>query len=668
LKSSKIILGLLVLLCTTKHVQAEFSRGPNYKPSIGPSIYEQRKLYLDAIHYITSGQRNRYLKIRDSIRAYPLFPYLQYTDMAYRISKQKPADIAEFRNQYRDTPLANLLVRQYLHNKGERGQWSTFLQFYSPQVTSERNECFYAHALAKTGQEEAAMEQARRLWLVDHSQPDECDHIFYVWRISGHLNPEIAWKRYLMSIQANEISLANYLVRFLSDEDRVFATKLKLVHRKPHNIANTNKFYHQHPHNRDVILHGLARLSRSRPEIALDLLDKYRNQHAFKLSAVNNTYVTIAKRLAGKGDPEGKLDALPIELRAFPDLVESLIRLALRKSDFSQALVLINLLPNNLQMNSRWQFWKGRVLATSKDYDDKKAAELIFSDLSKQRSFYGFLSADILNQPYSFVNKPVVVSQEELRDMEETPGIKRALELFTIGERSRARREWYFSTQNFSDHEQITAARLALRWGWHKSAIQSMIAAEAWDDLNSRFPLAYSETFIQEARIADIPLNWSLAIARQESAFMPDARSSSGALGVMQLMPRTARGTAKALGIRYKSSSELTNPSLNIKLGSQYLGQMLRRFGNNRILASAAYNAGPSRVDSWINRAVPFDVWIETIPFSETRQYVQNVLMFSTIYSNQLAIEQPLIFGHEYDAFTDDRMANRKVPDYDHIP
>ena len=149
---------------------------------------------------------------------------------------------------------------------------------------------------------------------------------------------------------------------------------------------------------------------------------------------------------------------------------------------------------------------------------------------------------------------------------------------------------------------------------------------------------------------------------------MPDARSSSGALGVMQLMPRTARGTAKALGIRYKSSSELTNPSLNIKLGSQYLGQMLRRFGNNRILASAAYNAGPSRVDSWINRAVPFDVWIETIPFSETRQYVQNVLMFSTIYSNQLAIEQPLIFGHEYDAFTDDRMANRKVPDYDHIP
>ena len=658
MKASRVILGLLVFLCTIKHIQADFSRGPDYKPSIGPSIFEQRKLYADAMYFIKSGQRGRYLKIRDRLKAYPLFPYLQYTDMAYRISKQKPAEITLFKKQYQETPLPDLLVRQYLHNKGERGQWSTFLRFYSPQATSERNECFYAHALAKTGQKKAAMEQAKKLWLVDHSQPDECDHIFYVWRINGNLNPEIAWKRYLMSTQANEISLANYLVRFLTDEDRVFANKLKLVHRKPHNIANMEKYYHQHPHNRDVILHGLTRLSRSRPEIALDLLDKYSEQHTFEVSALNNTYLTIGKRLAVKGDPEGRLDALPIELRAFPDLIKSLIRLALKRSDFSQALVLINLLPNNLQMHSRWQFWKGRILSTSKDLEDKKTAELIFTELSKERSYYGFLSADILDQQYSFENKPKKISQEELSNMEKTPGIRRALELFTIGERSRARREWYFSTRNFSDDELITAARLALRWGWHKSAIQSLINAKAWNDLNARFPLAYNETFVQEARVADIPLSWSLAVARQESAFMPDARSSSGALGVMQLMPGTARDTAKAIGMRYKSSSELTNPSINIKLGSQYLSQMLHRFGNNRILATAAYNAGPSRVDSWINPALPLDVWIESIPFSETRQYVQNVLMFSTIYSKKLENEQPLIYEHEYDAFADDRLEN----------
>ena len=667
-KSFRIVVCLLVWLAIPLNIQAEFSRGPDYEPSMGQSRYDQRKLYRDAMHYITSGQRSRYLKIREALRAYPLFPYLEYTDKAYRISKQKSADINAFRNQYQDTPLANLLVRQYLHNKGKRGQWAKFLEFYSAEVTSQRNACYYAHALSKTGQQEVAMNEARKLWLVDHSQPDECDHIFYLWRISGNLDPETAWQRYLISIKANEISLANYLVRFLADEDRVFASNLKLVHRKPHNIANIDNFGYQHAHNRELILHGLIRLARSKPLIALDLLSKYRNKHSFEKDVLDKTYVAIGKRIVSRGDPESRVDELPINLRQFPDLVEAMARLALQQSDFSQALVLINLLPDNLQMHSRWRFWKARILATSEDYADKKAAKVIFIDLSIQRSFYGFLSADLLDQPYSFVNEPTKISEEELISMGKTPGIQRALELFTIGERSRARREWYFTTRNFSNHERIIAARIALRWGWHKPAIQSLVDAKAWDDLSSRFPIAYHETFIQEARIADIPLNWSLAIARQESAFMPDAKSTSGALGVMQLMPATARDTAKTIGIRYKSSSELTNPSINIKLGSQYLGQMLRRFDNNRILASAAYNAGPSRVARWMDATVPFDIWIETIPFAETRQYVQNVLMFSTIYGDRLVTDQPIIFAHEYEAFTDHRAAEIKLLGANSIP
>ena len=174
MNASKVILGLLVFLCTIKHIQADFSRGPDYKPSIGPSIFEQRKLYADAMYFIKSGQRSRYLKIRDRLKAYPLFPYLQYTDMAYRISKQKPAEITHFKKQYEDTPLPDLLVRQYLHNKGERGQWSTFLRFYSPQATSERIECFMLMRWRKLD-----MRCWSRLesWLVNHSQPDECDHI-----------------------------------------------------------------------------------------------------------------------------------------------------------------------------------------------------------------------------------------------------------------------------------------------------------------------------------------------------------------------------------------------------------------------------------------------------------------------------------------------------------
>ena len=137
---------------------------------------------------------------------------------------------------------------------------------------------------------------------------------------------------------------------------------------------------------------------------------------------------------------------------------------------------------------------------------------------------------------------------------------------------------------------------------------------------------------------------------------MPDARSSAGALGVMQLMPATARLVANRIGARYKTNSELTQTDLNIRLGTHYLGQMLRRYQNNRILASAAYNAGPGRVDRWLDPSLPFDVWIETIPFKETRGYVQNVLIFSSIYARQLDEVQPLIYEHERTYFSDQQV------------
>ena len=650
------MIGLLSVITLASTARAEFSRGHDYQPSASLSRYDQRKLYQDAIYFITSGQRNRYLKVKDRLRSYPLFPYLQYTDMAYRISRQSSEDIAQFADQYQDTPLANALVQHYLHNQGKRQRWQNFLKFYSPEVSSKRNACYYAYALARTGNLEQAIEEARKLWLVEYSQPDECDPIFKLWRDNGYLDADTAWQRYLISIKANKITLANYLVRFLAHDDRSFASNLKQLHTRPSHIERTSRYRLQHPRNRQVILHGLTRLARSKPDVAFDLLQEYQQQHTFEPEALTSTYVSIGKRFASRGDPDGRTERLPVDLRAHPDLLESLLRLALRQLDFSQVLVLIHLLPQDLQDHPRWQFWKARVLADSSDPADREMSQGIYEQLTKERTFHGFLSADALDKPYNFVDEPTPVTNEEIMALEETPGIQRALELFSLGERSRARREWYFTTQEFSNKERAIAARVAVRWGWYKPAIQSLIEAAAWNDLDFRFPIAYRETFIHQARTSDIPVNWSLAIARQESAFMPDAKSSSGALGVMQLMPATAKLTAEWTGMKYKSSSELTNPAVNIRLGSQYLGQMLRRFNNNRILASAAYNAGPGRVDRWINSEIPFDVWIETIPFIETRNYVQNVLIFAAIYSKKMSLAQPMIYAHEYRDFSDTRI------------
>ncbi len=640
---------MLLIGCASAH--AEFSRDINYKPRTDTSRFEQRKLYQDALYLIKSGQRSRYRKIAPQLEAYPLYPYLAYTDKIYHLSSQSTEDIVAFIDQYQDTPLSGQLRQNWLFSLARRGQWETFLNFYDEAEAGERNACFYGIALYNQGRLAEAMAQAERLWLVGRSQPEECDPVFKFWRDNKGLTADLAWQRYALAVKAREAKLAAYLIRFLDKSDKSDANNLKLVHAQPGNILRYTRFDNQRSHAGEVILHGVKQLAQRDPASALIALNHYVAVREIDPAEVAEAYVYIGIRIAQSGDEKNQLETIPLDLNAYPELVAARIRLALRRSDWSDVLILINLLPAEDEQHANWQYWKASVLASSGDSADQEIARSIFVDLASQRSFHGFLSADRLGLNYNFVDEPSTVSTEEILALETTPGIQRALELLTLNERSRARREWYFTTRDFSNTERQIAARVAQRWGWYKPAIQSLIDAKAWNDLDFRFPIAYQETFISNARAADIPVYWSLAIARQESAFMPDAKSPSGAYGLMQLMPATARIMAQRTGASLQSNQQLIDPDLNIKLGSQYLGRMLRRYDNNRILASAAYNAGPGNVDKWLDPDLDFDVWIETIPFRETREYVKNVLMFSTIYGRRMHQEQPLIYSHELAQF-----------------
>ena len=180
----------------------------------------------------------------------------------------------------------------------------------------------------------------------------------------------------------------------------------------------------------------------------------------------------------------------------------------------------------------------------------------------------------------------------------------------------------------------MQAAILADRWGWHSRAIAAVASVGEYDDLSLRYPLAFPEDFKTASRLASIPSTWAYGIARSESLFMRDVRSSAGAVGLMQLMPSTGKRVARSIALPYLGLNTLTTPESNIRLGTTYLGQMAERYGGNRVLATAAYNAGPHRVDEWLPRHAPLDarVWIENIPFNETRSYVRRVLAAETIF------------------------------------
>jgi soluble lytic murein transglycosylase len=255
------------------------------------------------------------------------------------------------------------------------------------------------------------------------------------------------------------------------------------------------------------------------------------------------------------------------------------------------------------------------------------------------RGFYSFLAADIVGRDYVLRDQPVTPPQELVVAIAGRPEARRAKELLAMKQLNYARREWRYMTQNFDDMAHLAAAKLAQQWGWHRKTIQAMAAARSWDDLQLRFPLAYDNHINQAADKHSLTQPLLFSIARQESAFAADAKSPAGALGLMQLMPGTARYTARKAGVRYRSY-DLLKPEKNIALGSFYINSLLDQFDNNRILAAAAYNAGPHRVKAWLSeegsQGLPYDVWIEVIPFKETRGYVQNILAYSVIYGYRL--------------------------------
>lgn len=571
------------------------------------------------------------------------------------MSRQKPEQIDRFVSQYADTPLARQLTTNWLYSLGKRGKWQLLVDAYTESGRTKENACLYAYGLYRVGNTEDAMSLAEDLWLVPYSQPDECDPIFKAWRDQGYMTADIAWQRYELAIVQNEITLANYLERFLASADKKQATQLKRFHVRPRRLASETLPELNTTRGLKTFNNGLHRLIRRDVVLALKVLKENRTSLEKQPDQLEKFYTDIAVRLVRNNHEASLLESLPIDLTANQRLIETQLLKRLRNQEWSNALMMLSHIDSYAE-KPRWQYWRARILENIGTIDGAKESQSLLNQLADKRDFYGFLAADRIGQKYNFEDTPEQITHEQVHALEETPGIRRALELFTLEETTRARREWNFTTRNFSDVELRIAARVAEKWGWHEQAIRAMIKAKAWDDLTPRFPLAYRDSFVAGSRREDIPVTWSLAIARQESAFMSDARSSAGALGLMQLMPSTAQQVAKETNVRLRSNNDLTNPMVNIELGTAYLGRMFRRFSHNRIIASAAYNAGPTRVARWLDSSLPADIWIETIPFSETRNYVQNVLMFSTIYSRKLGQQSPMIYQHELLDFASDSL------------
>lgn len=608
---------------------------------------QQRLDYAAAKIALNNKQLQTYKKLVAKLQDYPLLPYLEYQDIGNRLTALPRADVAAFLAAYPKSYLSDRLSHRWLRTLASQQQWQDYVTFYDATLGDPELACNQVRARLETG-DTAAFDDVAPLWNIAESQSKACDPVFSRWIAAGKLTPTLVWERHSKALRAGNQGLASYLARQLPAEQKKLAELFQEVNRNPGILAQTARFSNQSPEMQEVILYGLQRLAIKDASKALSLWQGYDAQQLFDDAARLQTQHDIATRLLRQDKQEAAETLLSsISQITSTDLTEWLIRDSLRKQDWEKAYTWLAKLPADAQQTERWSYWLARIM---EELDIKEinglTAQSLYNRVAATRSFYGFLSADKLGYEYRLVDRPMLISPELQAQVEHAPGIQRARELYILGDIYGASREWFHTTRRMKTEEIVASGRLADRWGWHRQGIQAMIDAEYWDDLEVRFPLAYQEHVASAAKATSVNPLLLFAITRQESAFSPDARSSAGALGLMQLMPATAQHTAKSAGITYTNQHDLLKPEKNIALGSRYINQLLTQFNGNRILAAAAYNAGPSRVKQWLSKddaKLPYDVWIETIPFHETRGYVQNVLSFSVIYGYRTGEKQPFI-------------------------
>lgn len=608
----------------------------------GPvDLYEQRQAYREALDALTAGRRADFQRARAALSDYVLAPYLDYYAVRTRLATLSDADMQAFQQAHGDLPAADILHYRWLKHLGSRREWQRLLDNFRPTGDAELN-CYRLRAMLAGGRRDEAFAEVPALWTVGHSQPKACDPLFEAWIDAGGLTEGRAWERLQLALADGERRLARYLLRFFDGPLKRWADALYAVHVDPAQAARPGAFPEDGPQARVVIAHGLQRLAPRDPAAALAAWRRLQDTHAFpddQTRAVGEALLLAAARSGEFPRPR------PADVS--PAFAEGMAQAALEAENWPELLHWVEQLPADSRQSLRWQYWLARALDRTQLGSER--ARLTYENLAAERNYYGFLAAENLGRPIRLNGAPGGQDPAVLARLSARPDLRRALELYAVGDLINARREWYALLPKLDAREHYHAALLARDAGWVAQSIHIANQGELRDSLDLRFPVAYADLFQQVSHATTVPKPFLLAVARQESAFDPRARSPVNARGLMQLMHPTASHVASRIGIGTPTTTDLYDPGVNVSLGGHHLAGLLSRYGNRRPLAAAAYNAGEGRVDRWIRarQGQSMDVWIETIPFGETRNYVKNVLAFTQVYGQLLDQPVPMLDAHE---------------------
>ncbi|MES2941266.1 MAG: transglycosylase SLT domain-containing protein [Pseudomonadota bacterium] len=616
------------------------------------------------------GDRKKLSQLLPQARGHALEPWAAYWELKARLGEAGKAEVDDFIARYAGTYQEDRLRNDWLLLLGQRRDWATFAAEHPQYRMGDDKEvrCYallVEHLLSPDTPANSARiaEDVKKNWLSQRDADDGCTTAAERMVGTKYLTADDVWQKARLAAESNRPRAARDAVAMLSPESvgmvaEIFSNPAKFLSDKQIAIRRTRK---------ELIALALIRMATSDTEAAVNLME---TRWAGQLTSEERNWVwgVIGKQYATRlgNTPASEALAYFAKVSKETDLTDEMLgwkaRAALRAGNqpkWRDVLSSINAMSPEGRNDPTWVYWKGRALLAT--VPPASAAEqaaantsgitiapqraealALMQSIASVRGFYEQLALEELGQKITVPQRPAPVSAEEKEAARLNPGLNRAAYAVAIGLRSEGVREWNYSTNlakpgGMTDRELLAAAQFACdRQIWDR-CINTSERTKSVIDLEQRFPMPFREAVIRRSQSINLDPAYVYGLIRQESRFIMDARSGVGASGLMQVMPATARETARRLGMTGFTADQITDRDVNIAIGTGYLKMVLDDLAGSMPMAAAAYNAGPGRPRTWRGQSgspvLEAAIWAENVPFSETRDYVKKVLANTTSYA-----------------------------------
>jgi len=590
-----------------------------------PAVNAVRAEFMAAMQRIRLHQPD--LPDSPALESYAIHDYLVAArlrrDLALK-SDENDAAIDAFLRAHPGQPVARGLRRDWLASLAQRRRWDWFLP-HSADVLDPVLICDRLQGRLATNDTQGLAAAALLRWIVPQKPPAECSEVFSWLRQQGFLTPALTETRARAALAADQPRLAREFAGDVSLNRRAALIQWSDLLDSPRSALTVLTVQPTLPVEPDALAAGFEKLSRTEPAVALDLLPRLLARDGLGPGLEERLKRSAALGAAYDRDPRAMAAFETLPPAAVDNAVQEWrVRAALWNGEYARALRWLEQMPPSLATQPRWRYWRARATAASQGED---AAAPMYGEIAGLRDYYGYLAADRLKQPYDLNMRPSPPDPAAQAALAAQPALIRAHELFDCDMTDEAGAEWTSALEAADTAMKVQAALLASRWGWYSQSIATLAQTGEFDDVALRYPRPFLDAVIQAGKLAQLPQDWILAVMRQESLFRKDAVSHADARGVMQMVPSTAAAVARRWHLSSPGRDGLFDPSIAVPLGAAYFRELLDRYGEQLAVSLAAYNAGPAAVARWLPpQSMDADVWIENIPYNETRAYTQHIL------------------------------------------